>query len=415
MNKVRHFIFAGLGASLCLSISGTYIFGGLALAYFFFRRWKDKEYGGHLKFSSLDLPLLAYVLWGALTTLLNQWGGWAKAIKAQDGILFFFLFAHFVSPSDLKKTIIGFCAAAAFAGLWGILQGYSGIIYNPTLQTYHVPEFYSRWPSWLVNELASRMERAVASRSHPLTYAETLMPAFFIFLTISREGWDSRIKPKLSSFLLMMGLLLTAGGLLASQGRGIWLGLALGIVTITVFFWRETPKLRLLAVIALCLAFMSFSPSLRGRAATIFSNSAGPRDAQLSKSIRTSIWLKAAEIIRQKPFLGVGVRKVSIQIPNDPYGPKHKWSETHNIFIQSAAERGLVGLGLLLWIFTVVVIWIRNLNKSLQWRVVGIFVAFMIAGLTESWLNDVEVASIFWAFLGTIEAFSRLNCYGGKN
>jgi O-antigen ligase len=123
---------------------------------------------------------------------------------------------------------------------------------------------------------------------------------------------------------------------------------------------------------------------------------------QQSKQLRFYIWNEAFRIIKSSPLTGVGADGVKINFKNVPGYEERVWTETHNIYLQQAAERGVIGLGILLWVF---VILLKQLWRAPNvWRpaLVSLLAAFLVAGLTESWINDSEVAMIFWTFCGCV-------------
>jgi O-antigen ligase len=138
-----------------------------------------------------------------------------------------------------------------------------------------------------------------------------------------------------------------------------------------------------------------------------FTARSGTQADQQSKELRFHIWKEAFGYVKQSPIVGVGAKNIQINFKDVPGYEDRVWSEAHNIYIQQAAEKGLVGLGLMLWVFIVM---LRLFLKSpVAWRpaLVSVLVAFLVAGLTESWINDAEVAMIFWTMAGLACAFIK--------
>jgi hypothetical protein len=349
-----------LGLALALSISGVYV--GLAvfvifLAAAFFqegRKWSWTP-------SPLDVPIAVLFVWGSVFS----------SFQDQYPLLFFYLFAHAACDADIHVMTRWFLIGSAVAGLWAVVQVFSGVIYNPTPATYTAPLFFEGWPRGVLKLLAVHTNRAVGSRSHALTYAECLMPAVFLFLAliVKRPSWR-----------VIGGLVLTLLGILFARGRAVWIGVFTGFLVFS-FFIPLKRRLTVWALLAaLLVAIGTFSPTVRGRALSAFSPAAGSLSDQQSKQLRFYIWNEAFRIIKSSPLTGVGSDGVKINFKNVPGYEERVWTETHNIYLQQAAERGVIGLGILLWVF---VILLKQLWRAPNvWRpaLVSLLAAFLVAG-----------------------------------
>jgi len=404
--RLRALVYFLFGVSLCLSISGGYIFGLLVMGDLIFRAKKEERLRRWV-LSPLDIPVLAYFSWGVFTSVWNGSASFLSSIRAQHALIFFVLFAHFFDEKDWHRLIWGFCAAGAVAGLWGILQINSGIVLNPTTRTVETPRFFAGWPEGILKRFASRLGRAVGTRSHPLTYAESLIPAFFVILTMIHKTWNEKKNKGFVAGIMFLALIFIVLGLVASQSRGVWLGVIFGTGLVVIINFRKFPFKTLGALLLVGILVFMASSQLRGRAMSIFSGSSGSPGDQISRSSRFALWKESFRDIRAKPIAGMGIHGVQLKIENDFYGPSQIWTETHNIFIQSALERGIIGFGLLLWIITIGFLLILRSPQPWKSSLSGTMGAFVVAGLTESWLNDMEIAIIFWALLGAAEFFRR--------
>ncbi len=210
----------------------------------------------------------------------------------------------------------------------------------------------------------------------------------FFALVFKRPRWT-----------MVAGLVLTLLGVLFAQGRAVWIGVFVGFF---VFSFFMPVKRRLMVwgtMVVLALAIGVFSPSARGRAMSSFSSAAGSEADQLSKKLRFRIWNEAFKLIKSSPLTGVG-EEIKINFKDVPGFQNRVWSETHNIYLQQAAERGVIGLGILLWVYVVILKSIWRKPDGWWTALVAILTAFLVAGLTESWINDSEVAMVFWSFVG---------------
>jgi O-antigen ligase len=390
---LRRFAMGALGASLMVSISGTYIIGVMVLAYIIVDRpaWKK---------SPLDIPLLIYVVWGMFTLLVREPTQIIEAIRAQFAVLFFFLTAHAMHEDDLKSMGKWFLIAAAITGAWGVVQVASHVVYHPTATTYDYPAFYNGWPRMVLHAIASRDGRGVGTRSHPLTYAECLAPALFVVLAAVLTKRESRGR----------GLVLLAcvvAGLICAKGRAIWGGMLVGLLAVSAFIPKKQRLILLGSMVLVGAVVFGASSELRGRALSTFSSTAGIQGDQDSKNIRLLLWARGMESVKEHPFIGVGIKRVGISLADLGIYPERIWSEMHNMYVQSLVEEGLIGFGILIWILFLS---LRLLLKNpTGWRMgfVGAFAAMLVAGFTESWIRDKEVGFIFWGLIGTSEFLRR--------
>jgi hypothetical protein len=70
------------------------------------------------------------------------------------------------------------------------------------------------------------------------------------------------------------------------------------------------------------------------------------------------------------------------------------------MYLQVACENGLFGFGLYLWVIILSFGALRRLNAPWRAAALATFVAFLVAGLTESWNNDKEVTMLVWTMVG---------------
>jgi O-antigen ligase len=157
----------------------------------------------------------------------------------------------------------------------------------------------------------------------------------------------------------------------------------------------------LLGGVLLAVVAVFASPALRHRAASI-----GDRHHDSSNRIRLGLWTRSIELIRDNPWVGVGPGRARIPAAALRWGgslPDEIWTEMHNIYLQAAVERGLVGLGFFLWFLAAAgrALWRAQARDPALAGVFWGFVALLLAGMTESWFNDSEVVMSLYFALGT--------------
>jgi hypothetical protein len=385
------------GMSLAISISGSLALGALLFTLTLVRAIRQKNGGGSMGF--LEAMLVALFAWTTLSSVVAHASNIFEILSWQSAFLVFFLAARFLRDGELKKACAGFAAAAGVAGLWGFIQKFTGVQFDPNVPVYHVPAWCSGWPIGFVRYLAVNIDRAQGPRSHPLTYAETLMPALLLvsyqlILCVREKKQPKNIAILMGAFLAM------AAGLVASQSRGVWLGTTAGLLVL-IFALPIKPRLVIFASGLLAIGVLLTTSSLyRHRALSIFSLQAGRISDRQSREIRVELWRQSIDRIKEKPVLGWGLKQAVLHTIDPVFNKPRTWTESHDIFLQTAMECGLVGLVFFLLILAASgkLVFKRPPPESLLLG--AILIAFVIAGLTESWTRDKEVALVFWGFIG---------------
>lgn len=400
--SVRSVLIICFGLALAISISGTLIVGVILLIDSAFR-WKNQERGNRPK-TYLEWPLFFYFVWGLLSSLSNQSIGFGKMFSSQSAFLLFYLIVYGISKEEILKLGKWFCIASVLMGTLALFQEFSGLVYSSFSGTYSGREDLAHWPSWILNLLATNNGRSVATRSHPLTFAEGLIVPFFLVLSWIlfqlKKGKNRRVL--LPSFGALLMILL---GIIFAEGRAVWLGILIGIGVYSFNLPRTYGK-KIIFVFGVAIVVAAFVfPGLRGRFLSIFHPSQGTVSDQQSKQARFELWKESLSEAQNKMIIGYGVGGIKLKVA-DPYTKEDRiWNEPHNIFLQVLLERGIIGLILFLWILVVAIFSIFSLENPWRGTYMACMVAFGIAGLTESWVVDKEIELIFWAFIGSIFHF----------
>jgi O-antigen ligase len=123
-----------------------------------------------------------------------------------------------------------------------------------------------------------------------------------------------------------------------SKSRGGTIGLV-GMLVVLLYQMRRTRPGVTVAVIVTCLATIPLlPPSFTGRMASIFNSE---QDTTGSREARKQLLREAVAAFQHRPLFGLGAGQF---VNYDPDGRQGAWRETHNSFLQVAAELGLVGL-----------------------------------------------------------------------
>jgi O-antigen ligase len=189
--------------------------------------------------------------------------------------------------------------------------------------------------------------------------------------------------------------------LLASLTRSAWVGVAVGVVVLLLVS-RRRRYLLLLPVLALFVVALAPQGAVLERARSIV-DLEDPTNYD-----RLCMAYAGIRMIQERPALGHGPRAVRELYPiyRHPTAPRIWVPHLHNSFLQSAAERGLLGLGAYLGLMGVG-IW-RAVSGFRRWRRRGprgarsgpaaiylgaaaALVGFNAAGLFEGNWGDTEV------------------------
>jgi O-antigen ligase len=135
---------------------------------------------------------------------------------------------------------------------------------------------------------------------------------------------------------------LTLTALALTLARGAWLGGAVGVLLFIILLPRRSlpPVLLLLAVVAIlgALALANAAGALGERAEAAF--------APHTVADRVAMWRSSLAMLRDRPVLGSGLNTFGLLYPRyqlpDALAPGQPFA--HNIFLNVAAEGGLLGL-----------------------------------------------------------------------
>ncbi|NWF91200.1 MAG: O-antigen ligase family protein [Ignavibacteriaceae bacterium] len=166
-----------------------------------------------------------------------------------------------------------------------------------------------------------------------------LAAVFGLCLLPSYKGWK-RLGGALAGLLPAIGMILP-------NSRGAYLAFLIGAVPQAL----RTSVAGSAVLIALLLSGVLWAPSfVRDRVSQVW-QAAAAEDRQIAIDMesggRLSIWRDAAELIVERPLIGVGYGNLSIATGI----AAGNYKSAHNLYIEVAGQMGFPGLFLLLWIF----------------------------------------------------------------
>jgi len=280
----------------------------------------------------------------------DQWFQWAACI------LLFFLLQHIIKSQPRALQLLGVLYAA------GLLTAIIGI-----------------------SQYLFKIDIIPQSAPPAATFANKNMASQFITLTFPLGiALLCGSKKKATTWIAAMGAPIMLIFVLYTQTRAAWIAICFELCFIisilfwrscwvkTRLFWNKDKTMATMAGLFLILLFINITPtgfkwqfpSIADRVVSILDHiqtpSSGeplkiqPRENQAreSGSVRLAIWLNTMEMIKNKPFTGVGLGNHKIYYPlfhttavkDALFSETHQLSNVHNDFLQLFAETGLIGV-----------------------------------------------------------------------
>ncbi len=353
--------------------------------------------------TGLEFPWAVYLAVEVATAALSVRPGHSLGkVSSEILVVLFLLYAQ--SPSESRRHIGFFLSGAALAGGLGVAQKALGFSWNDFLDLGIRPGWAPGWPPPVLRLFSLWRGRAVGFYSHPVTYAEMLLPA--LTLALASACAAPALRGQLNRRASAVKFFAVLGGVAASGTRAVWMA-----VPASLALWAAVRRDRRIAaaaaaVVAAALVAGALSPEFRRRVASVADLKANP-----SNLIRRGVWLASVKVVLEHPIAGVGIGNLHIPGRALRWGgaaPDSDWTETHNIYLQMAVERGLPGLAVFLWLLACYgrLLW-KAAAADRLWN--GLFFGFVglaFAGLTESWTHDSEIMMCFYFLLGSAAAAS---------
>jgi O-antigen ligase len=369
-----------LGFVLPLSIAAANIAGGAALALWLAVLWKYPSRRGWRK-TGVEVPWVLFLAAGVLSAVFSV-GPERSAGKLAADVLIVVLAAASQGPSGpqaARRMAAWWMAGSALAGVGSVVSSLTGVNLS--------------------------VGRARGFFNHPVTYGEVALLGVLVSL-----GWVLTEKSARRWGAAAAGTACLAG-LFLSRTRGALLGFGVALA-----LWGVVRRdKRIVAVLALGMVLtagaIGFSPSWRERWAGVVHP-----QADSSGATRLGIWVKSVEVVRRRPLTGLGMGHLRLRPDELPYGDgglKMDWTETHQMFLQAAVDRGLLGLAAFVFLLIRLGVGLRRAAggdprwEGLFWG----FVALTVAGLTESWFNDSEVVMNVYFLAGAAMAATAPEWY----
>ncbi|MGA1357253.1 MAG: IctB family putative bicarbonate transporter [Prochlorothrix sp.] len=325
-------------------------------------------------------------------------------------ILFFALAVRILrQPPWRNRVMTVYLLTAMVVSAYGIRQAFLGA---RSLATWVDP----------TSPLADTV-RVYSYLGNPNLLAGYLIPAvcFSIAACFAWQGWGCKALAVGMSVLNLSALVLT-------YSRGGWIGCVIALLLLSVLllywfsqrwsvFWQTwaVPLVLLGLSVGIALAVLALEP-LRVRVLSIF---AGREDS--SNNFRINVWAAVIEMIRDRPWLGIGPGNSAFNKIYPLYQrPRFTALSAYSIFLELAVETGAIGLICFAWLlFTTLAQAGRYLNQARQglstlppaqiyWLLGGMAtIAGMLGhGLVDTVWYRPQISTLWWFNLGLIASYA---------
>jgi len=372
-----------------ISITGAQTAISFAFLFWLVKMFLEKKF--HLARNPLNIPIIAFLLVAGVGVVTGvDFKHSLKGYTTLCWMVIFFLTVNNVRDITQFRKLMGILILIiTVAGAYGIFQHFARI------------DLFGN-----VKYLQKSLVRSPGFFNSPQTFGNYILQAFPMVIALSFYS-----KTKKEKRWLQLSSLIVLAAIIFSYVRGVWLGLVGGLILMAILKSRKLLALALTGIVVGSL-FLVFLPSSKftQRVMKTFGSERSVGD-------RIYFWEGSLRIIRDYPITGLGwegFRKIY---------PRYKPAEgtqlachAHNNFLDIAVDSGLLGLGIFLWLLTVIYKVALQIFKGVEggyfkgiaWGFLGSFTAFLIAGLSQYNFGDSEVVMLFYFLLGMVMVVPRI-------
>lgn len=232
-------------------------------------------------------------------------------------------------------------------------------------------------------------------------------------ITVSMIMIEKKIRRKLFYSVLCVCML---GALVFTYSRGAWLGLACAI---GVYVLLKDKRLIIPAVIGAILVLI-FVPSISNRLLFMFSGDYISSSLRGGRLIR---WITALQILEEHPLTGLGLGQFGGAVAMNHglsaivKGESVATFYMDNNYLKIAAESGIIGLGIFVWLmYQVITVSIKTIgvttDKTMKEMEIGILAGLsgvIFHNLVENVFEVPMMVSMFWMLVAVMMHFWYLN------
>ncbi|MFD3156170.1 O-antigen ligase family protein [Haloimpatiens sp. FM7330] len=367
-------------------IPATY--GDLLLAFIFLvylvkiifdNRSRKKFSDGFKNFFCDALTISALILVGimfiSVSYAVDKKLALTESIRFLTYIAVYFIIKYEIDRKDLKVILSSYIISVLLVSLFGILQYFTRINWNPKFK---------------VDYGYGAVVRIHSTFFNPNSLGAFLILAIFPLIMFTITQKKNRIFYGAVTLIVLLNIILTGS-------RNALLSLSVGLIALTLIYSRKFIVLFIGGVIgAFCI------PEVRHRIFDLFNKS--------QNESRIKLWQTAIAMIKEHPILGIGngnyVSRYDEYVKKYPYlrYPDYHKFPTHNSYLKIQSELGIVGiisfLGVLISSLFKVKKFISKTNdKILKTFYIGFFasmVAFLFMNISDNMFFVPQIAVFYW-------------------
>ena len=205
-----------------------------------------------------------------------------------------------------------------------------------------------------------------------------------------------------------LALVMMFAGLLLTMTRGAWIAVFAGLAVVCVLLQSRILAVATMLALAVLLLYSQAYKNDQGR--TLAVDTFATSQADRNVGTRLVLWDMSWHMFLEHPILGVGMGDYSIEAERRLAQRQVRTTvDSHNIFLQILATRGLVGFLPFAAYFVVLIgtlgrVWRRapvgSLARHYAVGALGATAAVLVGALTENNLDDAEVFATFMFVVG---------------
>lgn len=368
----------------------------------------------YIKFSfpKIMIPFTLFIIFVTLSAVFSPFTEQAffgKELRNEGAFAYiaYFLILYFSYLSierkmDVKRILTLLLCSASLISIYGILQ-YLGI--DPVKRD-------------SIRSSASWVFSSFSTLGNPDFLGSYLSIVFPLALCL----YVKEDKRKSTAFLYIVTVLLYSA-LICTKARSAWVGVALSLFFITVFFYkfvlRKILKISILLVVLIIVTCV-LNNVHNGAISTKFQSLVGDykavaentKDKYTAGSQRIFIWSRTMKYIFDMPLLGSGpdtfdrVFKMSPKEAEVHFGSQGVYvDKAHNEYLQISITMGLPALALyLIFLCSIIIKSIRNIARGSYDIYTVCLLSGALAYMAQAFFNIsvVSTAPVYWAILGLL-------------
>jgi O-antigen ligase len=377
------FSFTFLSAAvIVVSIAASQIFLGVAIVAFLFRRTR-------LRYPPFLFPLSLFFMGTVIAVLLSgdAYSGLPQIRKFYVCLIGILVFNIFRTVKQVRLLLMAWGLAGLLSAGASLVQFYHRYRQAQLLNAYDYGYFLDG--------------RIVGFAGHWMTFGGEEMIVLLLLLSFLFFGPGGRVKWLVGACLAVIWIAIVLG-----LTRSIFLlGVPLG-VSYLLWNWKKW-TLAALAVAAV-LIFTVSPVQVRERVTSVVH----PHVRLDSNSQRVLARRTGWRMVKAHPWFGLGPEQVGKQFmrylpPDVPLPlPKGYYGHLHNVYLQYAAERGILTMLLMMWLIFKALRDFRHAavtdanTRYILHGAVAVILALLAEGFFEYNLGDSEVLTMFFVVVG---------------